>query len=244
MRYHALIPAGGSGSRFHSDSPKQYWMLAGKPVLAHSLERLAAAFPLHEIHVAIAPGDRWYDDIIGRRPGVTALRCGGATRAETVRNALSAIPEAGDSDWVLVHDAVRPCIDAESLSRLREELAADAVGGLLALPVVGTLKRGDAEGRSAATEPREGLWSAQTPQMFRFGLLREALSRQGADNYTDEAQAVEALGVRPKLVTGNPANLKITYPADLALAEAIMAAQQHALGAAIIPSPPARDRAA
>jgi len=244
MRYHALIPAGGRGSRFHGDSPKQYWMLAGRPVLAHSLDRLAVAFALDQIHVAIAPGDRWYDEAIGRRAGVTVLRCGGATRAETVRNALAAMTDAADSDWVLVHDAVRPCIDAESLSRLREELADDAVGGLLALPVVGTLKRSDAGGRSAGTESREGLWSAQTPQMFRFGVLREALAHPGAGNYTDEAQAVEALGVKPKLVTGNPGNLKITYPGDLALAEAIMAAQQRAIGAAAAPSPPVRDCAA
>ena len=154
MRYHALIPAAGNGRRFRGDAPKQYWMLAGKPVLAHSLERLAAAFPFLETHVAIAPGDRWYDEIIGTRPGVTSLRCGGATRGETVRNALAALTDAGDKDWILVHDAVRPCVDPDALSRLREEVAHDAVGGLLALPVVGTLKHADAEGRSAATEPR------------------------------------------------------------------------------------------
>ncbi len=244
MRYYALIPAAGYGSRFRGPLPKQYWMLDGKPVLVHSLERLAVAFPLQEIHVAVAPGDRWYDEVIGARPAVTVLRCGGATRGETVRNALVALADAGDDDWILIHDAVRPCIDAEALSRLRHELSDDAVGGLLALPVVGTLKRGDAEGRSAATEPRENLWIAQTPQMFRLGVLREALARPEAVDYTDEAQAVEALGLRPRLVTGNPANLKITFPDDLSLAQAILSAQQRVPGAAIAPSPGLRDRAA
>ena len=119
MRYHALIPAAGNGSRFRGDSPKQYWMLDGKPVLVHSIERLAAGVPLQQVHVAVAPGDRWYDEAIGARPGVTVLRCGGATRGETVRNALSALADAADDDWILIHDAVRPCIDAASLSRLR-----------------------------------------------------------------------------------------------------------------------------
>ena len=134
MRYYALIPAAGNGSRFRGDSPKQYWMLDGKPVLVHSIERLAAAIPLQQIHVAVAPGDRWFDEVIGERPGVTVLRCGGATRGETVCNLLSALVGAGDDDWILIHDAVRPCIDAASLMRLQQELLHDAVGGLLALP--------------------------------------------------------------------------------------------------------------
>jgi 2-C-methyl-D-erythritol 4-phosphate cytidylyltransferase len=244
MRYHALIPAAGNGSRFRGDSPKQYWMLEGKPVLVHSLERLAAAFTLQQAYVAIAPGDRWYDQTIGARPGVTALRCGGATRGETVRNALAALNDVAADDWILIHDAVRPCVDLASLSRLREELAGDAVGGLLALPVVGTLKRADTDGRSSATEPREGLWSAQTPQMFRFGVLERALAATDAVRCTDEAQAVEALGMAPRLVPGNPSNLKITYPDDLTLAAAIMAVQNRAPNIAIAAPPILRDRAA
>ena len=244
MRYHALIPAAGNGSRFRGDAPKQYWMLEGKPVLVHSLERLAVAFPLRQTYVVVAPGDRWYDDVVGARPGVTVLRCGGATRGETVRNALSALSEVRTDDWIVIHDAVRPCIDFDALSRLRDELRDDAVGGLLALPVVGTLHREDAEGRSAATAPRDGLWAAQTPQIFRFGVLRDALAHPATVHYTDEAQAVEALGVRPRLVTGNPANLKITYPDDLALAAAIMSVQQRAPGAPRAALPERRDRAA
>ncbi|MET0681732.1 MAG: 2-C-methyl-D-erythritol 4-phosphate cytidylyltransferase [Casimicrobiaceae bacterium] len=228
MRYYALIPAAGNGSRFRGDSPKQYWMLDGKPVLAHSIERLAAAIPLQQVHVAVAPGDRWFDEAIGERPGVTVLRCGGATRGETVCNLLSALVGAGDDDWILIHDAVRPCIDAASLMRLQQELLHDDVGGLLALPMVGTLKRAGAEGRSVRSEPREGLWCAQTPQMFRYRVLRDALTHPEAASCTDEAQAVEALGLKPRLVTGNPTNLKITYPDDLTLAAAIMSAQRNA----------------
>jgi 2-C-methyl-D-erythritol 4-phosphate cytidylyltransferase len=226
MRYYALIPAAGSGSRFRGDTPKQYWMLDGKPLLVHSIERLAAAVPLQQLYVAVAPEDRWFDDVIGARPGVTVLRCGGATRGETVRNALRALTDVADDDWILIHDAVRPCIDPASLMRLRQELLHDDVGGLLALPVVGTLKRADAEGRSVGTEPREGLWRAQTPQMFRYRILRDALAGPGAADCTDEAQAVEALGAKPRLVAGNPTNLKITYPDDLTLAAAIMSAQR------------------
>jgi 2-C-methyl-D-erythritol 4-phosphate cytidylyltransferase len=230
MRYYALIPAAGNGSRFRGDSPKQYWKLDGKPVLAHSIERLAAAIPLQQIHVAVAPADRWFDEAVGARPGVSVLRCGGATRGETVRNLLSKLSGAQDDDWILIHDAVRPCIDAPSLTRLRQELQDDDVGGLLALPVVGTLKRAGLGGRSVKSEPREDLWTAQTPQMFRYGVLRDALARPGAAHCTDEAQAVEALGLKPRLVTGSPTNLKITYPDDLTLAAAIMAAQRNAQG--------------
>ena len=244
MRYHALIPSAGKGTRFRGDLPKQYWMLEDKPVLVHGLERLAAAFPLSQTCVAVSPGDRWYDEAMGAMPAVTLLRCGGATRAETVRNALSAMTDVGDDDWILVHDAVRPCVDAASLARLREELADETVGGLLAVPVVGTLKRGDEARRSVATESREGLWSAQTPQMFRYGVLRRALERADAIQCTDEAQAVEALGLAPRLVLGDSANLKITYPDDLALAAAIMTAQRRASAVPDASSPALRDRAA
>jgi 2-C-methyl-D-erythritol 4-phosphate cytidylyltransferase len=228
MRYYALIPAAGNGSRFRGDFPKQYWMLDGKPMLAHSIERLAAAVPLQRVYVAIAAGDRWFDEVIGAKRGVTVLRCGGATRGETVRNALRALADAADDDWILIHDAVRPCIDPASLLRLQEELLHDDVGGLLAVPSVGTLKRADGEGHSVNTEPRENLWCAQTPQMFRYRVLRDAFDRPGAVHCTDEAQAVEALGRKPRLVMGNPTNLKITYPEDLTLAAAIMSAQQNA----------------
>jgi 2-C-methyl-D-erythritol 4-phosphate cytidylyltransferase len=228
VRYHALIAAAGSGARFGSDRPKQYASLDGKPLLVHVLERIEAGFPLQMTYVALAIDDRWYDGAVGARERVKTLRCGGKTRAETVRNALDAIPDAAIDDWILVHDAARPCVDAASLARLRQELDGDDIGGILAVPVVAALKRADERGRSARTEPRENLWQAQTPQMFRYGVLREALAKPGAVDAVDEAQAVEALGLRPRLVTGSTNNLKVSFSDDLLLAEAILALERGA----------------
>jgi 2-C-methyl-D-erythritol 4-phosphate cytidylyltransferase len=226
LRYHALIVAAGTGSRFASETPKQYALLEGKPVLQHAIDRLKAGMPLHGIRVAIAPDDRWYDQAIRMQDGVTSLRCGGATRAATVRGALDALDDAANDDWLVVHDAARPCVDRASLGRLQRELADDAVGGLLAIPVVSALKRADESGRVAGTQPRERLWLAQTPQMFRCGVLREALAQPGADLAVDCAQAVEALGLRARLVQGSANNLKISYSEDLMLAAAILAAER------------------
>jgi 2-C-methyl-D-erythritol 4-phosphate cytidylyltransferase len=224
MRYHALIPAAGGGTRFGAAVSKQYLLLDGKPVLQHAIERLAFALPLVSMHVLLAADDRHYDASVGVLDAVVPLRCGGRTRAETVRNGLEAIAgRARDDDWVVVHDAVRPCIDAASVSRLRTEVADDPVGGLLAVPMASSLKRSNAQRRVARSESRDGLWHAQTPQMFRYGVLRRALALPDAGQATDESQAVEALGLAPRLVTGSRINFKITYPDDLALAEAILA---------------------
>lgn len=146
---------------------------------------------------------------------------GGSTRAETVANGLAAIAdEAGGDDWVLVHDAARPCLSQEMLTALCDELDADPVGGLLAVPVADTLKRADADQRVAATQPRDGMWQAQTPQMFRYGLLRKVL--EGNSAVTDEAGAIEAAGLQPRLVRADSTNLKVTFPTDLLLAEYIL----------------------
>ena len=151
------------------------------------------------------------------------MYCGGAARAASVFNGLAAVRDLVDADnWVLVHDAVRPCLPAVALTRLIETLADDAVGGLLALPVVDTLKRADAAGRVIKTEPRDGLWQAQTPQMFRYRALFEALRAIDPAVATDEASAMEALGLQPRLVTGDTRNLKVTYPHDLELAALIL----------------------
>jgi 2-C-methyl-D-erythritol 4-phosphate cytidylyltransferase len=227
MRYHALIPAAGNGSRCGGDSPKQYWPLAGKPLLLHSIERLRAALPLHSIHVALSPTDHWYDGVVGAQPLVTASRCGGATRSASVHNVLAEVIDADDDDWIVVHDAVRPCVESAALHRLIEALDGDLVGGLLGLAAVSTLKRIDGDGRVARTESREGLWHAQTPQMFRYRVLRDALGSPAAAHCTDEAQAVEMMGLKPRLVAGSPTNIKITYPEDMVLAAAILAAQGH-----------------
>lgn len=225
----ALIPAAGGGSRFGAATPKQYALLAGAPVLAHTLARLRQGLAPSETFVALATEDREFDRMGPPAAGVTVLRCGGETRAATVANALASMHgRCADDDWLLVHDAARPCVPRDALTRLVEHLRDDAVGGLLAIPVADTLKRSDREAdvpRVLATEPRAHLWQAQTPQMFRFGVLRRAFAQATALACTDEAQAVEALGLKPRLILGSPENLKITYPADLVLAAAILAAQ-------------------
>ena len=227
-RYHALIVAAGTGSRFASDTPKQYALLAGKPMLEHTIDRLETNLPLLRIYVALAPDDRWYDSAIGERENVTPLRCGGATRAATVRAAFERITGAAIDDWIVVHDAARPCVDGASLARLQRELADDEVGGLLAVPVVSALKRADDSGRVTGNERREGLWQAQTPQMFRYVVLRDALAQPGSDLVVDCSQAVEKLGLQPRLIMGSANNLKISYPEDLMLAAAILAAERGA----------------
>jgi len=225
----ALVPAAGGGSRFGGTTPKQYAPLAGRPLLAHTLDRLHDALDLHGIAIAIAPDDLRYDREIGVRDGVMVLRCGGSTRSDTVLNALEALAgTCRDDDWILVHDAARPCVPRDALARLVAHLDHDAVGGLLAVPVADTLKRGDGDvdvPRVVRTESRAALWQAQTPQMFRFGVLMRALAHPAASECTDEAQAVEALGLSPLLVRGSQANLKVTFPDDLGLAVAILASQ-------------------
>jgi 2-C-methyl-D-erythritol 4-phosphate cytidylyltransferase len=154
---------------------------------------------------------------------VTPLRCGGVTRAQSVRNALEHLQHIDADDWVVVHDAVRPCLDRDASLRLQDQLADDDVGGFLAVPVSDTLKRLSDDARVVGTEPRESLWRAQTPQMFRYEILRRAFARPGIERWTDEAHAVEALGLRPRGIAGSACNVKITFPDDLALADAILA---------------------
>ena len=222
MAHYALVPAAGSGSRFGGELPKQYLMLHGKPLLQHALDRLQAQFPLAQLYVVLAPDDELFEAMITVTSNVIVLRCGGRTRGASVHNALSRMTGV-DDDWIVVHDAARPCVDADSSLRLQRELANDDVGGFLALPVSDTLKRVDDDSRVVRTEPREGLWRAQTPQMFRFGVLRRAFGLPGLDGFTDEAQAVERLGLKPRAVVGNAFNVKVTFPDDLALASAILA---------------------
>lgn len=221
------MPAAGSGSRLGHVRPKQYLPLAGKPLLRHTLDALAASPRIHAIHVVLSPHDTLFEVAMGEDlPGhARAVRAGGASRAESVRNGLRALHgEAAESDWVLVHDAARPCLSAALIDRLVEAVLPDAVGGILALPVADTIKAQDATRRIAHTVERNGLWLAQTPQMFRFGLLREALEAVDLASVTDEASAIQALGHRPLLVEGDVTNLKVTWERDVALAECILAA--------------------
>jgi 2-C-methyl-D-erythritol 4-phosphate cytidylyltransferase len=226
VHYHALIAAAGIGRRFGAEAPKQYAMLDGKPVLAHAIERMQGAFPLQATYVALSSHDRWFDRAARLPHRIVPLRCGGDTRAATVRNALDAITGVAADDWIVVHDAVRPCTDADALLRLRTELADDPVGGLLAVPVASTLKSADDARRSAGTVSRDGLWQAQTPQMFRYEVLRAALAQADIEHITDEAQAVEALGLRPRIVMGSRTNLKLTFPEDLGLVAAVLAVER------------------
>jgi 2-C-methyl-D-erythritol 4-phosphate cytidylyltransferase len=225
--FYALIPAAGYGSRMGDELPKQYVRLAGKPMSSHTLHTLCSSPRIRAVFVVLAPVDNeWFrHDWSEFSPKLVVLQCGGATRAESVLNGLNAAREVSsitDNDWVLVHDAARPCLGSKQLSELMDELADDEVGGLLAVPVADTLKRSDSNGRVERTEPREKLWQAQTPQMFRCGLLLEALSTSGGAAMTDDAGAIEALGLHPKLVLSDARNLKVTYPQDLALAELIL----------------------
>ena len=224
-RYFALVPAAGSGSRLGSSTPKQYLPLAGRPVLYHTLRQLAGHPRIEQVFVVLAPGDAEFRTASwgALEPRIHPLYCGGETRAASVYNGLLAVNDAvaGD-DWVLVHDAARPCLSADALERLMREVGEDDDGGLLAIPVADTLKRGDGDSRVAATERREGLWQAQTPQMFRYASLIEALRRSGPAAVTDEAGAIERLGLKPRLVMGETRNLKITYSQDLELAELIL----------------------
>ena len=222
-RHYAIVPAAGSGSRFGAEKPKQYLDLLGRPLIFHTLAALTAHPAIERVWVVLAPDDPWWPryDWSELGPKLETVRCGGATRAESVGNGLQAAAmAAADDDWILVHDAARPCLSRQMLDALCDELADDPVGGILAVPVADTLKRADDQQRVAATEPRDGLWQAQTPQMFRYGRLVEALANHNA--VTDEAGAIEALGLKPKLVRGDSTNLKVTFPADLALAAMIL----------------------
>lgn len=203
-----------------SDMPKQYLPLLGKPLIHHTLSVFDAHPAITRIFVILHPDDHHWTVFDSKK--VTVFHGGGSTRAETVMNGLNAMTEVDAQDWVLVHDAARPCLSRELLDRLLGELEHDPVGGLLAVPVADTLKRADKNQRVDHTEPREGLWRAQTPQMFPYGLLREALQAIGTDAPTDEAQAMEFMGHAPKLVLGDGHNLKVTYPEDLAMARLIL----------------------
>lgn len=225
-----ILPAAGIGKRFGAEQPKQYARLAGTTVIGHTLSRLARISAVRAIVVAVRPDDPFWPGVASAYEGPVPLvrTDGGAERCHSVLNALDAVAaEATDTDWAIVHDAVRPCVRREDIEKLLGQIADDPVGGLTAVPVRDTMKRSDEQGRVDATVPRDGLWHALTPQVFRFGLLRSVLrERIGAGQLvTDEAQAMEQAGHRPALVPGGADNLKITQADDLLLAEHILAAQ-------------------
>jgi 2-C-methyl-D-erythritol 4-phosphate cytidylyltransferase len=220
----AIVPAAGVGSRMACDVPKQYLPLLGKPLLFHTLQTLVDEQRIHHIWVVLSVGDLIWNtlDWTPFRGRVTPLFCGGATRADTVLSALRVIGEdLSQDDWVLVHDAARPCLASWHLDRLLDHIGHHEVGGLLAVPVADTLKRGDFAGHVLETIPREGLWQAQTPQMFRYIVLRRCLEAVG-HTVTDEASAIERAGLAPLLVPSDSTNLKVTFPLERQLAEWIL----------------------
>ena len=228
LRCYALVPSAGTGTRAGAPVPKQYVAIDGAPMVAHTLAALAAVTRIRLVLVALAPNDEEFERRVdlpaGKRFAVS--RCGGNSRAETVAAGLGRLLKQGAriDDWVLVHDAARCLVRAEWIDRLIDVCADDPVGGLLAMPVADTLKR-ETAGRVLKTLPREAVWQAQTPQMFRLGPLADALEDAGA-NATDEASAMEWRGLSPRLVPGSSENFKITQPEDFALAEAVLRARR------------------
>jgi len=226
-RIYALIPAAGSGLRVRAAVPKQYLCIGAHPLLHFALRPLVRHRGIEQVFVVLAQGDTHFRQFDWSEFGarLEPLYCGGATRAASVFNGLLAARDMiGASDWVVVHDAARPCLTGEALERLLTEAGRDEAGGLLAVPVADTLKRADRDLRVVGTEARDHLWLAQTPQMFRYRLLIEALRKADPEVVTDEASAIEGLGFKPRLVMGETRNLKVTFPEDLKIAERLLLA--------------------
>lgn len=212
----ALIPAAGIGARFGADKPKQYVEIGGKTVLEHTVCIFQNHPSIDMTVVIVSPEDVLADGFQTAFAGVEVWKIGGRTRAETVRNGVAKLLETGlasADDNILVHDAARCCLPSEAMTRLIEQAGNAAEGGILAIPVADTLKRAEG-GRISATVERTSLWQAQTPQLFRAGLLCRALAAANLEGITDEASAVEKLGVRPLLIQGDVRNLKLTQPQD------------------------------
>ncbi|MDR0781485.1 MAG: 2-C-methyl-D-erythritol 4-phosphate cytidylyltransferase [Pseudomonadales bacterium] len=241
-RHFLVLPAAGAGRRMQSTLPKQYQTLLGKPLLQHTLERVATHPVFTRTVLALAPDDPHWPAVAAALSSTLLTRLttvpGGADRAASVRAALRALQtHAHEADWVLVHDAVRPCLGASDLERLLQILHDEPYGGILATPVRETVKAATAQGTIAATVAREGLWLAATPQMFRYGVLCRALdaAHDAGVAVTDEAAAVEywlttqsgiSGGIR--LVPGAASNLKVTYPEDLHLAALLLSSLSRA----------------
>ena len=239
----ALVPAAGQGTRIGDAVPKQYLPLAGKPMMFHAIETLAAIDRIERVLVVLSPLDRhWGEHDWSAFPDkIEALFAGGANRAASVLNALRLIENrTAKDDWILVHDAARPCVARELVEQFLDEVGDDPIGGLLAMPLADTLKSAEETQRVGATIPRTHLWRAQTPQMFRYELLRRGLERK--HDATDESQAVEALGHAPRLVQGESTNIKVTFAEEISLAEMILLRQSRRLHAGVDSPHPEDDR--
>jgi 2-C-methyl-D-erythritol 4-phosphate cytidylyltransferase len=226
----ALIPAAGTGTRLGDSLPKQYLDINGQPLIVHTLQALARVSRIEKIIVVLSPEDQHWRGLVANDSSVwkalsarvETINVGGKSRRDSVLNALSVIEFPGA--WIMVHDAARPCIRSELVEQFIDELENDSVGGLLALPLSDTIKLDDGNLRVAKTLSREKIWRAQTPQMFKFDLLKKALT--ASPNATDEAEAIEATGHQPKLVMGDSANLKVTYATDLKLAKMLLSEEK------------------
>lgn len=222
-RFWALLPCAGQGSRTGSALPKQYHPIAGRALVLHTLAAFAGVARIAHSLVLLAPSDAWFAGLdLSSMPDCSQVACGAATRAGTVTNGLKALRAIGaqDHDWVLVHDAARCLVTPALIDRLIDACVDDSVGGLLAIAVSDTVKRAS-DGRVAETVDRGLYWLAQTPQMFRLGTLESALLAAG-DSVTDEASAIEAQGLAPRLVEGERSNFKVTVAQDFIMAEAIL----------------------
>ena len=225
----AIVPAAGSGTRFGNDLPKQYHSLAGEEVILRTLRLLTAVTRVSGISVGVAANDPVWAGLLPRLPERVWSFEGGQTRSETVLNGLSELVRKGkEADWVLVHDSVRPCVRLQDINRLIDETGLRSPGGLLAAPVSDSLKAVSPSHEVTGSVSRESLWRAQTPQFFPVGLLYEGLTKACAENFdcTDDAQALERLGLKPRVISGSSLNLKITRDSDLPLAQGILDLQE------------------
>ncbi|MGK0299067.1 MAG: 2-C-methyl-D-erythritol 4-phosphate cytidylyltransferase [Gammaproteobacteria bacterium] len=225
----AIIPAAGAGIRMGLDIPKQYLKLLDKTVLEYSVDLFCDYQAIKGVVVVLSDGDEfWHETGLANNTKINVTQ-GGVERCHSVQNGLQSLKTiANPDDWVLVHDAARPCIQKSDIDKLIMSLKDNPVGGLLALPVKDTMKRGDQNGNVLETVNRQRLWHALTPQMFRFSLLESAIDNALAKNIivTDESQAIELYGKQPILIEGLARNIKITNPADLKLAELYLSQQE------------------
>lgn len=224
-RVHALIPAAGHGTRYGGTVLKQYLPIDGKAVLAHAIKSFQFHPQISGVTVVLADDDQLFESAVGSLASTVETVTGGDTRAQSVRNGLQFISEKyPETEWVLVHDGARPCLTPHSLDRLLEQGLQSQDGAVLGMPVSDTLKRVGDDNEIAATVDRSGLWAVQTPQLFRVHALAEAIdsAQRAGCELTDEASAMEFVGAKPKLVMGSVANIKITYPVDLSIAEALL----------------------
>ncbi len=229
MAIWAIVPAAGVGFRMGSDTPKQYLSLNGTPVIVIALRKLASIAEIKTIVVALHPQDRWFSQLQPTLDERVVAVVGGDQRHLSVLNALLSISAAAqEQDWVLVHDAVRPCVLSSDIRKLLTELDRHAIGGMLGAPAENTLKRVDDQSVVHSTLDRSSVWNAFTPQMFRYGLLLAAIETAVKKNtmVTDEASAIELMGKRPQMIEGARTNIKITHAVDLALASKILELQE------------------